>query len=338
MAQWKLVADLEDVTSLLTDLDGGLLSNVSDGLEVVQDIVETAGALIGTLAAFLQAVDPLSAALAGIIAILESAVNATLESDIYVFPMLPTQPSALIRPYTIESGLHDMIRGLQDRGDSQRPTTENFGAESAFAGVVLAFGADNWKDFSETLRIFGRLFDGSEANKWAKLADLRLKFDEFVEIPRAERGAQGVPWDWTRTNWLTQLGLGAQLDALKAQLNALKRASVGLVRTIEQAENILARRLAYIQRLLAEIADIIQFITDIKDLIPELWTVQVSGATGGVSQFAQSIIGAGNRPPFKLSAGVVVGAFTVNPEATFEAISNLIGMQLNAFEQIVVEA
>lgn len=298
--------------------------NFSSFMEGFADAI---GAAVSVLEMLSVVDDPVAAALRDVSKYLTNLVDALRNLDIYAFPMAPTTWGDLLRPYTMERALTDLSASVNDLRDPNRP--KGFDEDDAFVSLTLAFGADNWKDFRRTLRIWGETIDAAQSNKWLKLDQMRLKFDQVSEspIPRGTRGGQGSPWDWSKTGWVDELPILIGAERLADVLQAATAYPNGLIATLEELVEDLQDQIGYIIKILDDVRRIAEMLQNWQDLIPRIKYLYAAGKGGGVPAFVNAVVNANNRPDYKLMAGMTFVAFGPNPVLGVQQLLDAIGLK-----------
>lgn len=309
----------------------GALSGLAAGLRAAQVVVHAAEEVLAFQ-------DPLSAIALEAVQLFQQFMASLLESDVYALPIMPVTWGDLLHPYTMEQALLDVSASLNDTRDGSRPV---FNQNDAFASITFVVGANNWADFGDMLRVLGPLFSGTELNKWTKLADISFRRNELAKVPfpRTNRNSQGVPWDWTRSDWENLIpGLGEALRGLVALLDTFSQVGRGIGEGISDLIEALTERLAYIESVLASIAAVAEVLAKWKELLPRMKYVYVSGAGGGSVGYVEALQSATRRPEYKLTAGITFAAFGANPDKYIEMLGRLIGLRITEAEAAVANA
>ena len=335
MASWTqptavrtLIDEIAGQQEAAYEATGTVLDGVVEGLEAAGEILQIVQALASP--------DPLSAIVGAAIQQFQDFVQNLLGADIYVLPMMPTSWRDLLRPYTIDMALNDLASSVGDMRDPSRPI---LGHGAAYASLTVMVGANNWEDFLSFIKIFGELFDGTEFNKWSRLFDLRFNFDHHIPLPRRDRNSQGTPWDWHRTDWMELIPpIREVMEQLFELADSLVGVSRGLTNAMSDLVDTLRERIEYIRQVLDVLARIADLIRRWKELVPRLHVLVVSGAEGGTSGYVDAVVNAGNRPEFKLCAGMTFLASGPNPMANLAVLERLIGLKVQEFEDAVDNA
>jgi hypothetical protein len=225
--------------------------------------------------------------------------------------------------------LADLNASLADQRDPNRPRLSE--ATGAYASVTLVAGANNWHDFEQTIRIFGKLFSGDEFNQWARFADLRLRYQDMRDnpIPRPQRYAHGAPRDWSRTNWQTLIP--AVADVLQRAYDLLESArgyQRGFGSLMREAIELLRKRIQYLKSLAQEVSELADLLANITELLPRCRVLWASNSSGGTNDYLTQLNGAGDRPDFKLVGGVtLLLAPGPNVLAGFDVLKQCFGLQ-----------
>lgn len=309
-------------------------------LDAVQTLADGASGIVQALAVVegLLATDPIGQAFGVIAEAYSDLIQDLTGTDVYALPLLPHSWADLLHPYTTGDAIQDVIASISDQMDPNRPIFE---AGGAFASLTILVGADNWMDFRRLIKLFSEMFSPEQGRMWGRLADLRLQFDKFQRhpIPRAERGSQGVTWDWYRTNWADLFpAVGEALTALQNALDSLLGYPAGIAQGLQDLLDVLRERLDYVRQVLAEIANLLAFIARLKELIPNSALLWIESADGGSTEYLRALSDAGNQPEHKLCAGVTILAATGNPVAYFNAVKRLLGFQLVAAQSAAQQA
>lgn len=322
---------------LLTDSNyAKLAQELNESIGGALDALDTAAGALETAAEAAEIVDallaqnPVSAALQAIEAGLDAVLSDLVETDVYMFPLLPTGWRAVLKPYTTEMMLSDLNRSIADIRDPYRPVfTETAGA---FVTFTIVAGANNWHDFERTIRIFGRLFSGAEFNEWSRFADLRLQYQDMRDrpIPRTERYAHGTPWDWHRTNWQEVApAVGDLLQRLLDALDSLRGHERGFAAMMREAITLLRKRVQYLRDLSNEVAELLALLADLTELLPRCSVLVAYAPAGGTPEYLNILNNSANRPQHQLVGGVTLVAGTANPVAAARTVSKLLGIQLD---------
>lgn len=333
MATWQTPQIAASTISVLTDALQPVAEVVAAAVNPIIDVLNAVQPLI-TAAGDILAQDPLAGFFEAFAQELLNFVNDLANADVFLLPLLPSRlPGDLLRPYLSEQALADLSSSLSDGRDSNRPShpTRGFTNDASFISLTIMGGANNWADFATFLRLMGRIFDGSELNKWASLADIRLKFDEFRRLPRDERNSQGVPWDWTKGNLQDLIPIfGEFMERVRQVLESVMGAARGLANAIRDLVNNLRERLLFIQDLVDSIQDILDFLRDITRLLGDVKILRADAQTGGPDGYALTLRNAAGRPELELAAGVALVAFGPQaPPSLFDSLQALLGIELD---------
>lgn len=324
---------------------GNLRQAYADALEGAEaafgPVAEGLDAASNTLSNLIEILSIVDAALAddpiaGIMGIVGEAytnlINDFLNTDIYVLPIAPKKWSDLLHPYDIEAATDDVVYSLSDHMDPNVPA--NFSEGSAFVSITLLVGADNWLDFRRILKDFSELFSADQLGKWGRLADIRFQFDKYRRkpVPRAERGSQGIPWDWYRTDWMTLVPpIGNALQELAGLADNLMGLPMGVGHALQDLVRVLQERARYVQQILEDVRDLIDFLRRLQEILPKLAVLGIYG-NGGTQAYANAIKNAANKPPYKLTAGVTLFFGTGDPVAQYNIMTRLLGMRVAGIE------
>lgn len=334
MARWVQPAP---VKSIIDDLVGqeGVYTATGTVLDGVVDVLQAAETVL-EVAEAIASPDPLSAIAGAAIQEFQSFILNLLGADIYALPIMPHAWRDLLRPYSIDMALNDFAASTSDMLDGSRPILDS---RAAYASITVMVGANNWLDFTKLIRLLGELFDGTEGNKWSRLADLRLNFDSHIPLPRRERNSQGTPWDWSRTNWLEQIPpINDFVEWLFGLADSLVGGARGLTGALAQLIENLIERIEYIREVTEEIRKIADLIRRWRELFPRLHVLVASNSEGGTQGYVDTVTNAVNRPEFKLCAGITFVAFGPNAVANIEAVGRLIGLKTDEFNAAVDNA
>lgn len=331
MASWSQArsADLPFLRDLIQGVNA--LDSVAAGLEAAaltaQKLADILEIVEGVLAA-----DPIE----GILGVIGEAYFDLLgdlqQTDVYALPLLPKRLSDLLHPYTVGDAIDDVLQAVADTKDPSRPI---FSPGAPFATLTILVGADNWMDFRELVRLFSEMFSADEQNRWKRLADLRLQIDKFHRrpVPRAERGSQGTPWDWHQTNWLDLVpALGEGLRRLQDFADGLLGYPMGVGHALNDLLDVVLERVDYIRRVITEVGLLLDFLSKLDQLLPNLAVLGAYSAQGGTTEYERLLTSAGNQPKYKLVAGVTLLFATGSPLAQYEIVKRLLGFQVAGLE------
>jgi len=332
VASWTRPEGLNTIFDALQEVDDEAFVDVMEGIQEVLDDAAAIAAIVDAV----MVTDPLSAILALAANELNKFVTDIAAADIYVLPLMPKTWGDLLRPYSMTRALSDLSASISDVRDPNRPTAST---SSAFASFTVVVGANNWQDFTQFIQLFGEIFDGTEFNRWSNLINMRFNFDQYAPIPRPNRNSQGVPWDWTRTNWIDHLpAIGRAIETAQDWINSLAGVGSGLALALRELIENLRKRIAFIRAVFEELARIAELIRRWKELFPEIYYLFAAsapgdvGSPGGVEGYVSTVVNAGNQPDFKLVGGLTFVAFGPDARANINTVATLIGLKVTEVE------
>lgn len=339
MARWVQPAPVASLVDELVEALAPILDPVTEALGRVGETLHTAAQIVEIIEA-LATPDPLAAIVGAAVAQFQSFVLNLLATDIYVLPMMPLSWADLLRPYSIQDALNNLSASTNDTLDPNRPVADE---NAAFATITIVVGANNWHDFTNLLKLFGRIFDGSEFNKWSRLFNMRFNFDSSeIQLPRRMRNSQGTPWDWSRTNWLEQVpGLSKVVERALELANGLNGVGRGLTEGLNELSDLLIERAEFLRRVLQELSEIATLLEEWRELLPRMYVLATAsaphndGSPGGVAGYVDTLMNAGGRPEFALTAGLTFVAFGPDAAANVNAVGRLIGLKTQEVDDAI---
>lgn len=329
----------DPVGGWLEDVAAGseTLRAAAAGVETVAEGVRDVAQVLALVEGFLGT-DPIKTAMATIGGAYDALISDLEGADLYALPILPHSWKDLLHEYTYSNAMVDVASSLSDRMDPNRPILSD---GAAYASFTLLIGADNWMDFRKLLKILDGMFSTEQLGKWSRFADLRFQFDKHKRrpIPRAERGSQGETWDWYRTDWIELVPpVGEILRALRDLSDWAVGGADSLARMLEDLAELVIERADYIRQIAEEMAKLLEFLANIRKLVPYASVLFTSADRGGTQAYLTDLVNAGNAPGFKLVAGVSILTGTANPDAFVDIVKRALGIQASRVEAVINQA
>ena len=288
----------------------GIAETLNDIAEVMQNVVNAAEPLI----AFVDATDPIETAINLLASSLNDTIDSILQTGLFLYPILPKPKiTAFFQPYSTDQAYQDIIASVSDTLDSERPK----GPEtSAYAGVVVLAGTNEYADFITLIRLFQGLF--GDLSKFARLADIWEAYldEETLEEKSisAFRATEGVPYDWTSFRLEEVDAINRSLLQLKSMINVNIG---GLGSALQDTVRILKKRIEYILRIINEAAKLAEFLSIINQIRAKCLILPIASQSGGAGGMVSDIINADNKPDFEFCVGFIATGF--GPDLTFSS-------------------
>ncbi len=305
---------------------GGAAESISDAAEAMSEGIDTAARLLTLLE-----LDPLTAAINTTNEVISEAIDAILQTGIFMFPITPPLKwSSLLQPFTSEQAVASVASSLIDLRDSERPQAP---AMSSYAGVAVLVGANTWHDFQPLIRLLGGLF--KDQSKWSRLADVWSSFETRKTVPRKYRQSQGTYPDWTSFR-LEEIE--AIEDSLLMIKGAVRTVSGGVGNSLQKTMRIIRKRINYLLSIVRQVQAFTEFLATLAQLKAQAVILPLASKTGGAADMVNKVVNGKNLPPFKFCAGFVAVGFGPWEGVLLETVdkfTTLWGVTKADFENIV---
>lgn len=277
----------------------GVLAATREVADVMRTAVDSAAPVINLLANN----DPLSTAVSMLASTLNDTIDAILETGLYLYPIAPNKLVDLLSTFPTETALNTVAASVFDAMDSERPQAPD---TSAYAGMVVLVGINEWEDFKGMYDLFKGLF--GDLSKFGRIGDIWEDFSTKTS-ERSDptfRATQGVGQDWY--SWRIE-EIDAVNDALLNLKHMININIGGLGGALQNSMRILQKRIAYIARVIEAAARLAEFISIVNQIRAKCLVLPLASQSGGVGGMVSDIVNSKNKPDYELCVGFVAVGF-----------------------------